>query len=124
MVKRILNWLVLAPIALIVVVMAVANRGPVAVSFDPFNRDNAAASVVLPLFALVFVCLIIGVIIGGVAVWLRQATHRRRARRAEADLATSQDEVQRLRAELSRLGAPAPEAASGGPLSFFTRPAA
>jgi uncharacterized integral membrane protein len=124
MIRRILNWLILAPVALIAVVMAVANRAPVSVSFDPFNRDNAAASVVLPLFALVFVCLILGVVLGGVAVWFRQGQHRRRARKAEHELAIANEETQRLRSELARIGGTAPEPQSSGPLAFFTRPAA
>ena len=40
----------------------------------------------LPLFALIIVLLIVGVVIGGVAAWLRQGNWRRAARRLEREL--------------------------------------
>ena len=47
----------------------------------------------MPLFILIFVLVGLGVLVGGIAAWLRQHKWRARARRAEAD-------VRRLRAEL------------------------
>ncbi|MFZ3224205.1 MAG: DUF1049 domain-containing protein, partial [Xanthobacteraceae bacterium] len=58
-------------LGVILIAFAVANRQAVTVSFDPFNTANPAASVALPLFALVIVLLIAGVVIGGSASWLR-----------------------------------------------------
>jgi uncharacterized membrane-anchored protein YhcB (DUF1043 family) len=42
--------------------------------------------VTLPLFALVILLLIFGVLIGGLAVWLRQGRWRQAARRLEREL--------------------------------------
>jgi len=74
------------PLAVIIIAFAVANRQVVTVSFDPFSANAPAAEVTLPLFALVILLLIIGVLIGGLAVWLRQGRWRQAARRLEREL--------------------------------------
>ena len=87
-------WIVLAivaaviliPLAIVIIAFAVANRQVVTVSFDPFSANAPAAEVTLPLFALVILLLIIGVLIGGLAVWLRQGRWRQAARRFEREL--------------------------------------
>ncbi len=86
MLRKIVAALILAPLAVIIVAFAVANRQIVTVSLDPFSGAEPAASVTLPLFALILFLLIIGVVIGGVAAWLRQGKWREAARRLERDL--------------------------------------
>ena len=86
MLRRIVAALILVPLAIIVIAFAVANRQIVTVSLDPFNGTAPAASLTLPLFALVIVLLIIGVVIGGTAAWLRQGRWRRSARRLEREV--------------------------------------
>ncbi|MGB6174312.1 MAG: DUF1049 domain-containing protein, partial [Xanthobacteraceae bacterium] len=65
MLRKIVAALILVTLGVILIAFAVANRQAVTVSFDPFNTANPAASVALPLFALVIVLLIAGVVIGG-----------------------------------------------------------
>jgi uncharacterized integral membrane protein len=77
--------IVLVPLAIIIVAFAVANRETVTVSFDPFSSNDPAATVSLPLFALLIVLLIIGVLIGGAAAWWRQGRWRGAARRFERE---------------------------------------
>jgi uncharacterized integral membrane protein len=84
---------VLAPLAIVIMMFAVANREIVTISFDPFERAQPAYALKLPLFVLIFVLVALGVVIGGIAAWLRQGRWRMRARRAEA-------EVRELRARL------------------------
>jgi len=84
--RRIVTFVVLVPLAVIIIAFAVANRQVVTVSFDPFNANAPAAAVTLPLFALVILLLIVGVLIGGLAVWLRQGRWRQAARRLEREL--------------------------------------
>lgn len=96
MLRRIVAALILVPLALIIIAFAVANRQIVTVSLDPFSASAPAASLTLPLFALVIVLLIVGVVIGGTAVWLRHGRWRRAARRLER-------EVKELRARLHAL---------------------
>jgi uncharacterized integral membrane protein len=83
--RRIAVALILVPLAIIIIAFAVANRHGVTVSFDPFSASAPAASLTLPLFALLILVLIIGVVIGGTAAWLRQGRWRRAARRLERE---------------------------------------
>jgi uncharacterized integral membrane protein len=84
--RKIITAIVLIPLALVMIALAVANRHSVTISLDPFAGSEPAVSVTLPLFALIFVLLIIGVVIGGVATWLRHGRWRWMVRRLEAEL--------------------------------------
>ena len=109
MIRKIVSAVILVPLGLLIVALAVANRDVVTVSFDPFNTIDPAMVVRAPLFVLVFVLVIAGVIIGGVAAWLRQTKWRRAARRLEADLRAARQDADRLRRQLAtREPAPAP----------------
>ena len=81
MARKIVTGIVVVPFAIIIVVFAVANRQMVTVSFDPFSATNPVYAASLPLFVLIFIILIFGVIIGGVAAWLGQSSWRRTARK-------------------------------------------
>jgi uncharacterized integral membrane protein len=86
MIGRIVTALVLGSLALVLVAFAVANRQIVTVALDPFDQANPALVQSLPMYLLIFVLLIGGVVLGGFAAWLRQGKWRARARRAEAEL--------------------------------------
>ncbi|HET8918410.1 MAG TPA: lipopolysaccharide assembly protein LapA domain-containing protein [Xanthobacteraceae bacterium] len=85
------------PLAIVVIAFAVANRQIVTVSLDPFSAEHPAASLTLPLFALVIVLLVLGVLIGGIAAWLRQSKWRRTARRLEREIADLHIEIEALK---------------------------
>jgi uncharacterized integral membrane protein len=95
--RKIVAALVLVPLAIIIIALAVANRRPVTVSLDPFNSNPPAASLTLPLFGLMIGLLVIGVVAGGAAAWLRQSKWRRAARRLERDVSRLRSEVASLR---------------------------
>ena len=84
MIRKIVKALVLIPLAIILIAFAVANRQIVTVSFDPFDKTDPAFSLALPLYVLILALVIAGVIVGGVAAWMRQGRWRGRARRAES----------------------------------------
>ena len=88
--------LILAPLTAAAVAFAVANRQTIVVSFDPFDRAHPAFAVTLPLFALLLAVVVAGVVIGGVAAWVRQSKWRRAARLAQA-------QARELNAELDNL---------------------
>src|ERR1700693_433879 len=96
MIRKIVSAVILVPLGLVIVALAVANREVVAVSFDPFGAAVPELAVRAPLFVLVFVLVIAGVIIGGVAAWLRQTRWRRAARRLEAELRAARQDADRL----------------------------
>ncbi len=103
--KRFITWLFALPIGIVAVALAVANRKPVLLALDPFRPENPAYAVSVPLFALVFAALILGVLLGGFTVWWRQGIHRRAAR-------FGRREAERLEAEKTRLAAQVPTEAA------------
>jgi uncharacterized integral membrane protein len=92
MIRKIIAALILIPLALVIVIFAVANRRPVTISLDPFGSGDPALT--LPLFALAFILVIAGVIIGGAATWFGQGKWRRAARRASAEARTFKAEIE------------------------------
>jgi len=113
--RKFLTFVVLIPLAVVIVMFAVANRGIITVSFDPFDPAQPAMALKLPMFVLVFVLVGLGVLAGGIAAWLRQHRWRVRARRAEA-------EARELRARLDAEGGRRPPALDAPP--FAVPPAA
>jgi uncharacterized integral membrane protein len=101
MIRKIVTALVLISIALVLIAFAVANRAIVTVALDPFDQADPALVFAQPMYLLIFVVLIVGVVLGGCAAWLRQAKWRARARRAEAQASA-------LRARLNEHDAAAP----------------
>ncbi|HVY57019.1 MAG TPA: lipopolysaccharide assembly protein LapA domain-containing protein [Xanthobacteraceae bacterium] len=92
MIRKTFIALVVVPLGILIAALAVVNRGPVTISLDPFSAAAPALSVTLPLYGLVLLVVVAGVVIGGAAAWLRQGKWRRSARRLDA-------EVRNLRAE-------------------------
>jgi uncharacterized integral membrane protein len=76
MLRTVVTAVILIPLALIIVGFAVANRQPVTISFDPFDSSHPAYSMTLPLFVVIFLLVILGVLVGGTAAWLRQGRWR------------------------------------------------
>jgi uncharacterized integral membrane protein len=95
-IRRFVAAIILVPLAIVLIAFAVANRQSVTLSLDPFSADRPAGSLTMPLFALIIGLLVLGVLIGGLASWLRHGRWRRLARRAER-------EADALRAEIASL---------------------
>jgi uncharacterized integral membrane protein len=87
MLRRLTFLIILLPAAIVLIALAVANRAPVLFTVDPFNPGNPLLSWNTPLFALLFLSLIAGLLLGGLVTWLAQGRYRRlaRERKAEAD---------------------------------------
>jgi uncharacterized integral membrane protein len=94
MIRKFISALILVPLAIVLVVFAVANRQTVLISFDPFDQAHPALSLSVPLFALILAMVIAGVIIGGVAAWLGQSKWRGRARRLEREARALREELE------------------------------
>lgn len=108
MFRKIVTAVIVVPLAIIIIAFAVTNRQTVTVSFDPFSVADPAYSARLPLFVLVFLLVLLGVIIGGVAAWMRQAKWRRTARRLDADVRALHSEIEALRRGDANAGAARP----------------
>jgi uncharacterized integral membrane protein len=96
--RKFLTAMVLIPLGLLFIVFAVANRHLVTVSFDPFNSRDPSVGATLPLFVVIIAVAIAGVIVGGVATWLRQGHWRRAARQHQADARQARQQLADLRA--------------------------
>lgn len=105
--KAFFKALVLVPVALVIVLFSVANRGAVRVSLDPFSRDLPVLSYELPLFAVVLAAIAIGVLVGGLASWIAQGKHRKAARRNRREAEALRSETQVLRSAVPDSALPA-----------------
>ena len=106
---RFLGFLILLPVAAVVVALAVANRQAVTLSLDPFNPASPALSLQAPLYLVLFAAVALGIVLGGLGAWTNQGRWRREARRVRAEAARWKSEAVRLRErEAERLGLPAP----------------
>jgi uncharacterized integral membrane protein len=112
--RRLLAGLIGVPLALLLVLFAVANRQDVTLGFDPFAPETPALSVTLPLFAVILASVMLGVLVGGVASWLRQGKWRKEARRKRVEVTRLEAETERARHEAaaSRIALPAPQRAA------------
>jgi uncharacterized integral membrane protein len=112
MLNKIVGWLVLVPLCLVLIVFALANRQFVIVNFNPFVpvEQLATPGYGVPLFVVLYVVLLVGVLLGGIATWFAQGQHRQRERhwRREAHM---------LNSELESLRKSQGQSPAGGPLS-------
>ena len=100
--KRLFKYLFLVPVALVVLALAVANRHSVTIFLDPFAGPTPEGTqIVAPLYIIMLLAAMAGIILGSVTTWLEQAKYRRAARRAKT-------EGNSLRAEIARLTMPRP----------------
>lgn len=83
--RRAVTLVIIIPLAIVLVALAVANRGSVDLTFDPFNPGNPALTLSAPLFVLLFLALFLGMFVGSIATWLRQSAYRRLARQDRRD---------------------------------------
>lgn len=117
-VMRIIKFLILLPIAILVVAFCVANRGLVTLSLNPFaeavaGTDLAAMRFSAPLYLLLFGFLLIGVLLGGMAAWWRQGKWRNKARSVEGEVAKQKMRAEAAEEQVKQL---APEANEVHPL--------
>ena len=77
---RFIKLIVLIPVAVILIVLSVANRHFVTLALNPFRPDDALLSVSLPLFVFLFIALMAGVILGSLVTWFAQGRYRKQAR--------------------------------------------
>lgn len=101
MLKRLFNWIILVPIAVIGISFAVANRQWIAVSLDPFNRAAPAASINMPLWALFFCGVFVGIFVGWLVAWLGNRRYRQATRQAKIELVRSQQAHEREKRDLA-----------------------
>ncbi|MCR9137268.1 MAG: DUF1049 domain-containing protein [Alphaproteobacteria bacterium] len=80
MTRKLINILILLPIAIVLIVLSVANRDSVTLALNPFDPSDTLLSVSAPFFVFLFAAVIVGMIIGSLATWFRQGKYRKKAR--------------------------------------------
>jgi uncharacterized integral membrane protein len=96
---RFLKVLILILLAIVLLGFAFANHHEVTVSFDPFaSTDSAAFSIAAPLFAVVIVAAMLGVVAGALATWVSQGRHRRASRQSRVEAEKWRAQAQALKA--------------------------
>jgi uncharacterized integral membrane protein len=80
MVRKIVSLVVMLPLAILLIVLAVANRHAVSLALNPFDPADQALSVSAPLFVLLILAVMLGVLLGAVVTWFSQGKHRKKAR--------------------------------------------
>jgi hypothetical protein len=99
MVNRIVGWVILVPLCLGLIIFALANRHFVVVNFNPFAPVETAVApgYGVPMFVVLYVVLLVGVLLGGTATWFAQARHRRGEKHWRREAHMLNGELEKLR---------------------------
>ncbi|MDO6965646.1 DUF1049 domain-containing protein [Rhizobium alvei] len=97
MVMRLIKIVIIVPIAILLVVLSVANRHLVTLALNPFEPQDSVLSVSLPFFLFLFAALVVGMLIGSVATWFAQGKHRKRAKDEAHEARKWREEADRQR---------------------------
>lgn len=103
MIMRFVKLIIMVPVAIILIVLSVANRNPVTVALNPFRPDDHVISLTLPLFVLLLLVLMIGIVVGSLITWVSQGRHRRRARDQAHEARKWRDEAGRQRNQMEAM---------------------
>lgn len=95
--KKVIRYLVIVPLAILFIALAVANRQLVTVSIDPLFLFDPPLALTMPLFLLLIVAILLGVVAGGAASWMRQGKWRKAARDNNSEAELWRAEADRLR---------------------------
>lgn len=99
MFKRVINILILVPVAIILIVLSVANRQTATLALNPFNPSDSVLSVSAPFFVFIFLALMIGMLLGSIATWFKQGKHRKNARNNQREAVKWHTEADKLKEE-------------------------
>ncbi|MEM8685977.1 MAG: LapA family protein [Pseudomonadota bacterium] len=98
---KFISWFLGLPIAIIIIALSVANRQPVRFSFDPINSASPVLSFEIPLYLLLLLAVIIGIVVGGASSWVNQSKWRKAAREARHEMSELRSESLALKQKVS-----------------------
>jgi putative membrane protein len=99
---RYLKWAWLACLAIVLLIVAIANSGDVTLRLLPGEIGDFAGfswSIELPLFLVIFIGIAAGLMIGFVWEWFREHKHRIEATRQGREARKLQREVEALKSD-------------------------
>jgi len=97
-VPKILSWMITLPLALGIIVFSIANRDSVEVNTWPLPFVAE-----IPLYILVLVALVAGVVWGGFSAWMAAGVLRRRSRENLRRAELAEQEAKHLKVRLSQI---------------------
>ena len=100
--KKLLSLIILAPLAVILIVLSVANRHAVVFKLDPINPEQPFLAVTLPFFVFLFLALLAGLLLGSMFTWFRQSKHRKLARETKREAVKWQHEAEQQKERAMR----------------------
>ncbi len=77
--KRVVKWALGMIAMVLLIVIALANRTPVALKVDPFASDGSL-EIYAPLYILLILAFLAGILIGGTSSWLKGGRRRKESR--------------------------------------------
>ncbi len=85
--KKLLRWIVWIPVGAMLVLFLIANRTPIALSFDPLSSTSpSVATPALPLWLWLVVTLLVGFLLGAAGMWMSDRELRIRAKADRLEL--------------------------------------
>lgn len=109
--KRFFQFIIFAPVAVVLIALSVANRQTITLSLDPFSKTEPWLEVNVPAYWLIFGGLIIGIVIGGMVSWIKQGKFRKEAREQRYQAAKARHEAKKIKQQanaLQKAALPAP----------------
>ena len=97
--KAFLRAVIFVPFAVVLIGFALANRAMITVQFDPLGLFPSSLAYEMPLFLPIFIAMMLGIVLGGIAMWVSQGRHRRVARHQRRELELRRRENDELRRE-------------------------
>lgn len=113
---RLIIWIISATVIVIATVFAVANRGPVEISFWPLPYTLTP-----PLFAILILAVLAGFLFGAVTTWWSGRHVRKRARERAIEIEGLQRDVDALKARVKEAQAAKPVETGTSALPVVTR---
>ena len=99
---RYIRYLFLAALAVVLICVALANRGFVTLKLLPGDLADLMGiqqTISLPLFIVIFGGIVAGLLIGFVWEWLREHKHRAEAAQRASEVKSLQRELRRVKGE-------------------------
>lgn len=85
MLKKIIWVVFFIPVAIVLILLSIANRQVVTLALNPFEPADTLLSVSAPFFMFILIALMAGMILGSVLTWFKQGKHRSRARQVSVE---------------------------------------
>ena len=98
--RKLILGLIVVPLGVLLIALAVANRGAATLNLNPLGGGEAGPAIEAPLFLFLLGAFAIGLIVGGFATWLSQGKWRRSARETRTEARALRRQADRLEKEL------------------------